>query len=336
MKLSVVVVNWNTCDILRCCLEKLLAAMEGIEGEVVVVDNGSTDGSGAMVRSFFPSVRMLENVENLGFPRAVNQGIHVSAGEYVALVNSDIMVTTAGLKQMVEHLDNNDDVAAVGPQLVGRAGHLQYSGGYAPSPLAALHQLVGIQSLLGGYSRALFVRTRYGKRALPVDWLCAACLMVRRQAMDEVGLLDDSHFMYAEDVEFGLRLRRGGWRLHLIPWIRVLHYGGASSAKISEAKLLWLGGFFRVAANQLPRSAYSIFGVLLSASFLLRMLLLGVLHLAHGHDRGGRSEVAAMGDLGLYAWTAFKLGLHEPVFATEYCARLEESCRRARMPVSGE
>lgn len=319
---------------MRSCLEKMLLAVEGIVAEVIVIDNGSTDGSQVMVRSQFPSVQLVENKENIGFPRAVNQGIKLSSGEYVALVNSDIMVPTDGLKRMLDHLDEGADVGAVGPQLVGLAGHLQYSGGHAPSPLAALHQLIGIQSLLGGFSRGLFVRARSGEKALPVDWLCAACLMIRGQALNEVGMLDDSHFMYAEDVEFGLRLHQAGWKLHLLPWVRVIHHGGASSTKIKEAKLLWLGGFFRVAADQLHRPAYSLFGVLMAASFFLRMLILGFLHFANRNGQGSQSEVAALSDLGLYAKTALKLGLHAPAFAREYCARLEESCRNARMSLS--
>ena len=108
----------------------------------------------------------------------------------------------------------------------------------------------------------------------------------------------------------------------------------AAGTNIKEAKLLWLGCFFRVAADQLHRPAYSLFGVLMAASFFLRMLILGFLHLANRHDRGSRSEVAALSDLGLYAQTALKLGMHTPAYAREYCARLEESCRNARMSLS--
>lgn len=325
--LSIVIVNWNTRDLLRECLEQIPPAAAGLVYEVIVVDNGSQDGSVAMLREEFPQVLVTENAENVGFPKAVNQGMSQCRGRYIALINSDIMTSPGSLARMVDHLEKHPQTAAAAPQLIGRQGHMQYSGGYAPSPRTGLLQLVELQALAGGRSHGLFVRARDSQKPQSVDWLCAACMVLRRRAVDEAGMLDDSHFMYAEDLEYGIRLRRGGWQLHLLPWVRVVHYGGASGEGAPEMRLMWLGGVFRVAAGYLSRPAYSTFGILLSAAYGSRFLAVRTLRALPFTRRLVHGEVAHVEDMRLYSKTAFQLALKAPSQAAAFCQELERGYR---------
>lgn len=327
--ISVVVVNWNTRDILEECLGKIADAVSPLRSEVLVVDNNSDDGSTGMVRQKYPEVRLLENTENLGFPKAVNQGISASSGEFIALVNSDVMVPPGVLVKLAEFLENNPRAAAVAPQLEGRSGWLQDSGGYAPGPMSALMQTFSIRQLRHGRVHGLFVRSSEREaEALKVDWLGAACMVLKRKAVDEAGLLDDEYFMYAEDMEYGLRLKGLGWDSYLLPWARVIHYGGASTSKIPEARLLWLAGVFRIAAGQLSGPKYTVFGILLSLSFLLRFLFMGLLlRVFPERRRRMRAEGIRARNTFLYLRAAARLACRSRSYAARYSRQIEGKCR---------
>lgn len=324
---SVIIISWNTREILRKCIRDVPAGFEEMSLEVIVVDNGSSDGTQEMVRTEFSEVVLVENKKNLGFPKAVNQGIEVSRGKYVAILNSDTMVTPGSLEALAVYLEKNPNVAATGPQLMSRDGHYQYSGGHAPSLYAAFNELAGVSLLLGKRARKLFVRSRSAKGAMDVDWLCAACMIVRREAIEDAGMFDDDHFMYAEDMEYGLRLRAHGWGVHFLPGIFVIHYGGASSAGLPQTKLLWLGGLFRVAADNLSRATYPIFGIFLSIAYLQRSLLIRAVRVMPGLNHKGFAHAR---EAAAYARTAFMLGFHDPDYASEFCRDLEEQFRNSQ------
>ncbi|MBE0429765.1 MAG: glycosyltransferase family 2 protein [Thermoleophilia bacterium] len=326
--LSIVIVNWNTRDMLRECLELIPAAVGDLSYEIVIVDNGSADGSVSMIREDFSSAVLIENSDNIGFPKAVNQGISASGGRYLALLNSDIMVPPDSLKEMVVHVMSRPEVAAVAPQLIGRSGHMQYCGGNAPSPCTAMLQLVELQALAGYRSHGLYVRSRTSRRPQSLDWLCAACMVIDRKAVDDAGMFDELHFMYGEDVEFGLRLRRSGWKLKLLPWIRVVHYGRASSSGAPEARLMWLGGVFRIASQRLSRPRYTLFGIFLSLAFFTRYLIMRMMKILPGGRSVIHTEVANQEDVRLYARTAWTLAMSEPQYAGSFCSELENSYRK--------
>lgn len=325
--ISVIIISWNTREILRECIEKVPAGCIAMKIEIIVVDNGSNDGTQEMVHAEFPSVVLVENVKNLGFPKAVNQGIEVSRGNCVAILNSDTIVSPGSLEALAVYLKDNPRVAAVGPQLVSKDGHYQYSGGFAPSLFAAFNELAGVSLVLGKRARKLFVRSRSSRRAMPVDWLCAACMVIRKEAIVEAGMFDDDHFMYAEDMEYGLRLRACGWGVHFLPGISVIHYGGASSAGLPQTKLLWLGGLFRVAAGNLSRTTYPIFGILLSIAYLERSIFLSTVRAMPGLNRNGLAHAR---EAATYSRTAFKLGFHDPQYASSFCRELEDEFRSSQ------
>lgn len=313
--LSVVIVNWNTREMLKSCLELIPGSAGSLDFEVIIVDNGSSDGSQEMIQSQFPEVNLIGNDNNLGFSKAVNQGIMESRGRFVALVNSDIMMHPGVLVDLVEELEHRGDLGAVGPQLVGSDGQPQQSGGFAPSPVAVLKQFAGAPRLWHKSGHGIGVWSLSGE-PMGVDWLCGALMVIRKEALDQVGMLDDSYFMYAEDMEFGLRLKAAGWGSELLSAIKVEHLrGGSGAAKAPEVKLLWLGGIFRVASGRLGRISYALFGVLMAIDLFLKSLLSGV------------SRGAASGDLRLFARTSLRLALRRPGFATEFYQGLGRSSR---------
>ena len=215
---SIIIANWNAQDLLDQCLQSVYAAVSDLSCEVIVVDNGSTNGSATMVQDRFPDVRLIRNQENRGFAQANNQGINISTGRYVLLLNSDTIVSPDAVEQMVRFMDAYPDLGALGAELRNSDGSLQPSWAQFPTLLS---EMIG---------RNFRVRRPFADgRAYLVDWVGGACLMVRRQSVEQVGLLDERLFMYSEETDWCYRMAQAGWQIGYLPGARVLHFGGASS-----------------------------------------------------------------------------------------------------------
>ncbi|HID63003.1 MAG TPA: glycosyltransferase family 2 protein [Anaerolineae bacterium] len=222
LDLSVIIVSWNTRDLLRDCLRSLQAHKPN-PAEVIVIDNASSDGSPDMVAREFPDVRLIRNTKNVGFARANNQGIKVSHGQYIALLNSDIRTTAGALKTLVAFMAETPAAGACGPCLLQPDGHPQpYAFGKDPTLLYLLHR--GLQQVL--FRR--YLHDWATDAVQEVDWISGACLMVRREVIDQVGLLDEHFFMYFEDNDWCLRIRKAGWKVYYNPHAEIIHLGGQS------------------------------------------------------------------------------------------------------------
>ena len=325
-ELSIIIVSFNTRDLLRKCLESVETAAADINHEIIVVDNASSDDSVGMVRSYFSNIKVHENDQNVGFSRAVNQGIKSSSNAgFIALINSDTVIPKDTFTKFVDYLKKNDKVAMVGPQLVGKDGRMQDSAGYKPSLEAALRQIAG-WGALRGTPRGLRIRAKPKEGIQSVDWLAGTCVVIKQKAIDQAGLLDDKQFMYAEDIEYGLRLRRAGWQLHLLPNVRVVHFGGASSTTVAHINLLWLGSYFCIASSlgQLKGFRYCLFGLFLTTSFFVRFLAVLAMKLTSQGRQRFKSK-----DLELFAYTrtALQLSLHNTKYAYSFCSELEAKYR---------
>lgn len=222
---SVVVVNWNTGELLERCIASVEAERGTVRLETIVVDNGSTDGSQEIVRQTFPEVRLIANAGNLGYSAANNQGIQASTGRYVFLLNSDTAVQAGALRALVDYGDTNHDAGIIGPQLLNSDGTLQPSGGRFPTLLTTMADLVGLGRLTG--------RPRYGTRrdySMPavVDEVSGAAMLVRGEVIKQVGGLDESFAWGYEDVDLCRRAHRAGWQIHYVPSAKVRHEWGAS------------------------------------------------------------------------------------------------------------
>lgn len=227
MDLSIVIVSYNTRELLRAGLESVQATVRGLRYETIVVDNGSTDGSRDLVATDFPTVTLIRNNENGGFATASNQGIRRSIGRYLLLLNSDAVLLDDAAQRMVAFMDAHPGAGAVGGQLRNPDGSFQNSHGRFPGLLDETCLLLGLPDRLrpGGYPT--YPESHSNERR-QVDWVSGALLMVRRQAADEIGLLDEDFFMYAEEMDWCYRLQQGGWPVYYLPDARATHWGGGS------------------------------------------------------------------------------------------------------------
>ena len=228
LDLSIIVVNWNTKDLLSQCLQSIYETVSNLSFEVIVVDNASTDGSQAAIREQFPLTRLIENQKNEGFARANNQAMTASQGRYVLLFNSDAIATSGAIQSLVSLGDAEPRIGIIGAQLLNPDGSFQAS--YTPFPTLwqEFFVLTGLGRLLRGHwypSRG----PEEDKGPRMVDYVEGACLLVRRQAVEEVGGLDEGYFMYAEEVDWCYAMKRSGWQVWYQPAAKIIHLGGGSS-----------------------------------------------------------------------------------------------------------
>jgi GT2 family glycosyltransferase len=225
---SVIIINWNTRELLADCIQSVLSTAGQLEVELIVVDNASTDGSAAMVRQRFPLVQVISNPTNVGFARANNQGVTASRGRYVLLLNSDARLLPQALQSLVDVLEHRPSVGLVGAQLRNPDGSFQAS--YSSFP--GLWQEFLILSGLGRRFRGRWYPShgpQDSQAPAVVNYVEGACMLVRREAYQAVGGLDEDYFMYAEDVELCYALTKKGWPVYYEPAAQVIHLGGGSS-----------------------------------------------------------------------------------------------------------
>ncbi|MGE5601766.1 MAG: glycosyltransferase family 2 protein [Nitrososphaerales archaeon] len=230
MDLSVVIVTWNVRKLLAACLAALPAATDGVMTEVIVVDNSSTDGTAEWLAAELPTVQLLVNQENAGFARANNQGLARGQGRYSVLLNPDTEPRPASLTQMVNFMDAHPRAGAASPRLLAPGGRPQpYAYGGDPTPLYLFRR--ALAHLRGAYLHDWGVA-----RPLQIDWVSGACLVARREAVQQVGGLDEAMFMYFEDNDWCRRLRLAGWQVWYNPGAEVVHIGGASLNQNPQAR----------------------------------------------------------------------------------------------------
>jgi GT2 family glycosyltransferase len=230
---SVVIVNWNAGGALRACLTAL-SATEGEPPQVIVVDNASTDGSQAELSAVYPTLEVIQNDANVGFARAVNQGLRAARGQFALVLNPDVVLQPSTVSRLVQFMATNPDAGVVGPRLLDPDGSVQGSARRDPSAWTALFGRSAPMT-------RLFPNNPVSQRELPaiaaagdapfrVDWLSGACLLVRRAAWEEVGLLDERFFLFWEDADWCLRFRQAGWAVYYLPSASGTHFVGVSRA----------------------------------------------------------------------------------------------------------
>lgn len=261
MKLSVVIVNYNVKFYLEQCLRSLYLSAEGIEMEVFVVDNNSSDGSIAYLRVRFPQVHYIENKDNKGFSKANNQAIREARGEYVLLLNPDTLLTGRTLKDCLALLDNDPHAGATGVAMYDAQGRFALESRRAlPVPWTSFCKMTGLTRL--------FPRTRlFGryymqfldpKQTSQIEVISGAFMMIRHEALNRVGLLDEDFFMYGEDVDLSYRLLQGGWQNWYVP-TPILHYKGESTQKSSFKYVYNFYNAMLIFINKHYRNRYHFF-----------------------------------------------------------------------------
>jgi hypothetical protein len=238
MVISIIISSWNTCDLLRNCLLSINNFPPESAYEIIVIDNASKDGSVAMLRSEFPSVQLIENPTNVGFGAANNQGAKVAQGRYLLLLNSDTLVHLNAVTALTHYLDSNSQVAAVGPRLLNEDGSLQISAFRAPTLFNELWRLLNLDRLvpLSQYPPGFFE----ANQPRSVEVLNGACILIRADVVNRIGLFDEDFFMYSEEVDLCERIRRNQLLLGWEPRAEVTHFGGKSTSQVAEAMFLEL------------------------------------------------------------------------------------------------
>ena len=236
MKLSVVIVNYNVEYFLEQCLYSVRRAMQGIEGEVFVVDNNSVDGSLKMLAQKFPEVKVIANKDNVGFAKANNQAIRISTGEYVLLLNPDTVVEDDTFSKCIAFMDSHPDAGGLGVKMVdGKGQFLPESKRGLPTAKTAFYKMFGLTKLFPHSKR--FARYYMGHlsndEVNEVEILAGAFMLMRKETLDKVGLLDETFFMYGEDIDLSYRITQGGYKNYYFPETRIIHYKGESTKKTS-------------------------------------------------------------------------------------------------------
>jgi len=231
--LSIVIVNWNTETQLRDCLTSIAESAGNGPTEVIVVDNCSADRSCEMCGNEFPGVRLIANECNVGFVRANNTAIRVSSGDFVMLLNPDTQVRPGTVNRMIDFMRDNPSVGVVGPKIIEPNGETQGSARRFPSLRTAfLGRTSFLRKLFGSSDAAadeIPCLTHSSNDALEVDWVNGACMLVRKTAIEQAGLLDEKFFMYWEDADWCFRIKKSGWKVFWLPTAEILHLTGEAS-----------------------------------------------------------------------------------------------------------
>jgi N-acetylglucosaminyl-diphospho-decaprenol L-rhamnosyltransferase len=233
-RLSIIIVTFNSAAHVEACLRSVIEHPPHTDHEIVVVDNASSDGTAAAIRARWSGVRVIDAGANLGFARANNVGIQHSFGSLILLLNPDTVITAGAIDSLVAVLDRRADAAIVGPRLVDGDGRAELSFGRMMSPVAELRQKLLVRGSKHPGPIAMYVESMT-RRAREVDWVSGACLLVRRADAEDVGLMDERYFMYAEDVDFCAAVRARGRRVLFAPVSEVVHLRGQSRATASAA-----------------------------------------------------------------------------------------------------
>jgi hypothetical protein len=255
-RLAIIVVSFNAREDLANMLASLHVAPPAMPHEIVVVDNASSDGAPAMVRDRFPSVRLIDAGGNVGFARANNIGIRATSSDFVLLLNPDTLVTPGAIDTLVTELDRGREVAALGPRLIDGQGRAELSFGTMYSPWSeARRKLVLTLDARGfGPTRRWIERATRQRRV--VDWVSGACLLVRRDAGEAAGWLDERYFIYAEDVDFCAALRQAGGQVVFTPAAEIVHLRGRSGlGSPGPTRDAWRASHLAFYQKHLPRWA---------------------------------------------------------------------------------
>lgn len=234
MDLSIIIVNWNTRDLLRDCLNTVYQNLGSMKAEVLVVDNASSDGSAEMIRREFPDLDLTETGKNLGFAGGNNVALRKATGRYVMLLNTDTLVHGTVLRDAVDWLDRNPQVGVIGPKVLNADGTVQPSCSSFPSLTFLTLQALGITRIpsLDRYRMTGWDRSSERR----VDVISGAAMFVRRSAMSEVGLLDEAFFFFGEETDWCHRFSRAGWGVVFVPLPNITHFGGGAVKQLNHRR----------------------------------------------------------------------------------------------------
>lgn len=242
MDVSIIIVNYNTCRLTINAIDSVKRSMTKYRYEVILVDNHSTDHSVKSIKAKHQDIKLIENDQNVGFAVANNQAMKMATGRYILLLNSDTEIRPDTLEVMLEYMDQRPNIGASGCKVLLPNGNLDKAcrRGF-PTPSASFYYLFGLSKRFPNNPKFTQYHLEHlsHEKEHPVDSLVGAFMLVRRKAIDEVGLLDENFFMYGEDIDWCYRIKQAGWDIYYYPETSIIHYKGASSSKRKPFKLIY-------------------------------------------------------------------------------------------------
>lgn len=277
MKLSIIIVNYNVKHFLEQCLHSVQQASKNINVETFVVDNNSVDGSAQLIREKFPNIHFIENKENVGFSRANNQAIRISKGKYTLLLNPDTVVEEDTFEKVIAFMDSHPKAGGLGVKMIdGKGTFLPESKRGLPTPWVAFYKMFGLSKLFpksktfGKYHLSYLSNDEIHE----IDVLAGAFMLMRKSVLDKVGLLDETFFMYGEDIDLSYRIQLGGYKNYYFPDTTIIHYKGESTKKgsLNYVKVFYNAMVIFV-KKHFPGGKAGIFALLIQLAIYFRALL---------------------------------------------------------------
>jgi len=281
-RISIIIVTWNVKDFLKQCLFSVFKETKDIQIEVFVVDNASTDGTSEMVKEQFPQARLITAEKNLGYTKANNLAIRTILNEgksdFFLLLNSDTVLKNNAVDQMASYLIKNPDVGAVSPALILPDGKFQTgTTGFLPTAWTGFAYFFFLFKLFPKKTKSFFIEPSYFSKKgniVSVDWMSGACIMLRKETIEKTGLMDEKYFIYADDLDWGKRIKKEGFLLHYLPWLYVLHYHGITFAQIyKKTNTDWLTMLYAYVRKERGPFEYWLFRLFSIEGFFLRLFL---------------------------------------------------------------
>lgn len=293
VELSVCILTRNQRDILKACLHSCQEDLEqgGVQGEVIVIDNASADGTVAMVQTAFPQVILLRNSENMGFSKSNNQAIQISKGNCVLILNDDTVIRPGCFRTLLDFMNSHPRVGASGPKLLNRDGSVQV--GYhrrLPTFVESATRLFWMHHFWPNNPiekrASLKSHILNGTAPMPIEQIAGCSLLLRQSALDQIGFLDEGYFFWYEDVDLCERLLKAGWEIYYLPAAQVVHYGGAAASKSPLGlRFGWqIRGILRFYRKHRSKFSYRMIKCVAIAALTLRLPIVGALCLAPSRE----------------------------------------------------
>jgi GT2 family glycosyltransferase len=273
---SICIVTYKVRDMLRDCLNSL-AASTRLDYEVIVVDNGSQDGVIEMLQSEFPTIELIENGQNLGFTRPINQAMRTSRGKYLVLLNPDTLILPEALDTLVAFMQDHPDVGICGPKVLNRDGTLQKPcrrGESRPwavfTYFSGLSRLFPKSKLFGEYLMSYMDEDE----THPVAGVSGSCMLVRRETVNQIGYMDERYFAYQEDADYCYRARQAGWQIVYLPQARIIHFGGMGGSRVQPYRSIyqWHRSYFLFYRKNFAKDYFFLFNGLYYAAMFFKLV----------------------------------------------------------------
>lgn len=276
--ISICIVSLRAREYLRDCLHSLREHAPRRSVEVIVVDNGSHDGTAEMLRQEFPEVQLIENEANLGFAAPMNQAMRAAGGQYVLLLNPDTLLQAGMLDRLVDFMDTHPEAGICGPKVLNRDGTLQKACRRGDSrPWAVLSYFLGLSELFphskwfGGY----LLNYLDENATYPVDGISGSCMLVRRAVIEQIGYLDEQFFAYQEDADYCYQARKAGWKVYYVHDAQIIHYGGRGGSRVEPYRsiIAWHRSYFRYYRKNFAQDYFFVFNGLYYLAMLLKLAI---------------------------------------------------------------